>query len=79
VEANTSKNHEVDIAVFARLVENEGFTSLGEQSVYQNSVALDKTTAPVSFPEKTDIKVSARSNNTVVPVNVVLTFLLVDD
>ena len=79
VEANTSKNHEVEVMVMWRGDTAGGFIILGEQSIYQNSIVLDKTQAPLTFVEKADIKAAARSNNTAVAVNFVYTFLLVDN
>jgi len=76
---NTSKNHEAVTILLGRSFPLEGFQSLGEQSVYQNTVDFDFCKRPVLIDAKTDVKLITRSNNAAVDVNATMGFLQVDD
>ena len=76
---NVSKNHDMVIRLKSRLFGENTFSMDAELSNYQSSFPIDLSNGPIKFNEKVDIKIVARSNNTDVPVNVILIFMVVDN
>ncbi len=79
VTGNTSKDHETDFLGMIRPFGVDGFAPLAQRFVYQSSINLDSDFSPLPIPAKADVKFSARSNNTKVPVNSTITLILVED
>lgn len=76
---NTTKNHDVTLRSLVRLFGQEGFGTGGEMGNYQNTFTEDLTSAPAGLPEKTDIKLIARSNNSAVSVITQILVTLIDN
>jgi len=79
ITTNVSKNHDVILRSQVRFFGSDGFLSIGEMSNYQSAFFDDFSAAPITLPEKSDIRFRARSNNTAVPVTVIFVFVLVDN
>lgn len=79
IVTNVTKNHDVAFRLLVRAVNVDGFVIVTEQGNYQNNFFEDASRFASVFAEKTDIKAIARSNNTSVPVNFKLGFLVIDN
>lgn len=76
---NTSKNHQADISALVRGTHDGGFFNSFDISVYQNSVTFDFSSTPLVILPTEDIRFIGKTNNTSVDVNVVSTWLIVED
>lgn len=79
VVTNTTKNHDVTVRIYVREFGETGFRMIAEMGNYQNSFQVPLNVTPVIFPEKSDTKMVARSNNEEVVVNIQMHFILIDN
>jgi len=76
---NATKDHDVTIRLYVRAFGIDEFRMAGEMGNYQNTFEERLDFVPIVFPEKTDIKMMARSNNTDVVVNTQMHFTISDN
>ena len=79
INTNTKKNNDVFFRLLVMADGTDFFVNGGELSQYQNSFLLNNQNGPIQLPEKTDIKIIARSDNVNVFVSVFLVFILIDN
>lgn len=77
--SNVTKNHDVTLRSLIRPFGSDGFVTAAELGNYQNTTVQDVSPAPVSVPEKSDIKFIARSNNTAVGVTIQVGLTIIDN
>jgi len=76
---STSKNHDIVIRGRKRLFGEGGFQTLGEYTDYQSTFPIDFEKTPIKLEEKSDFKITARSNNAEVPVSIAASIIEVDN
>jgi hypothetical protein len=79
IVSNTRKNNDVNFRSLARFFGEEGFLTLGAISNYQGSFVLSLRDTPLLIPEKTDVKIIAKSDNNNAFVAVQTTFIFIDN
>lgn len=73
---NVQKNFDVTLRLFTRQFGQTAFILLAEMNNYQTSFQDQLEEAPIPLPEKTDVKIQVRSDNTSVSVS---TFMLITE
>lgn len=78
---NCTKDHDITARFKRRLFGEDGFLTPGNFGIYQNSFILNLATVldGTNFPEKTDFKWIAKSNNTAVAVTTGIEGYLIDN
>lgn len=76
---NSTKNHDVIARNAVRFFGEDWFNYFANFSVYQDTFQKTFSTLARSFPEKTDIKFIARSNNAEVAVTVIIEWYFIDN
>lgn len=76
---NATKDHDIRALLQVRLFGEDCFLTTGSIGLYQNSFVLPFTVTRPIYPEKSDIKLMAKSNNTAVEVTAGIEGYLVDN
>jgi len=79
IVTNVTKNHDVTLRSLIRLDGSDAFITAGEMGNYQNSFIEPLDTGPARLPEKTDLKLIGRSNNSAVAVVIQLLITEIDN